>query len=429
MEADGRRPRKGRLGVSLAGFLVTLAVLLLFLFVVLEFVDRWTRIPAAAPPPPGLRTSLDSAARALTRDLEAAASGHFPLEAAIRPAGDNAHAGEAYFDPKGETFVIRPGTDRLGLRGILRSPAVTLVPSDRSTGRAFSAPSGAVDPGAIQTEPGAAHLKIYARSPGASRGDPDLAAMLARLKAQPLSGPRKRFFVSGSGTGSYAVARVLSFADRTSGAPDGCPPGPDGCHVELSLDFTDRDAVRLNAAEDPDACRRLGVLSWGGLLDDIVYFVAQGARGVPPDYFAVNDPSSIAFPRPFLAMAESAGGDRWDVVKVAEDIENLQVAWAVAAPSGEAWRADRSGALPLLPAELAVGALRLRAVRIAVVAKAAVRRLAPLGTEIPEEALPFNAPPPSREAAPVGWDLNPRARIAYDRETRYVMIRLSGGAR
>jgi hypothetical protein len=429
IRADVPGPKQGRLGVSIAGFLVTLAVLLLFLFVVLEFVDRWTRIPAPAPPPPGLRTSLDSAARALTRDLETAASGRLPATEGIRPAGDNTPTGEAFFDFRGETFVVRPGTDRLGIRGVLRSPVLILEPADRATGLPFSASPEAGGSGAIQAQPATARVKIYAQSPAQARADPSLAAVLARLGSRPLVGPRKRFFVAGSGTGTWAAARVLSFLDRTTGAKEGCPPAQDGCHIEVALDFTDADAIRMNPNEDPDAFRRLGALSWGGLLDEVSYFVAQGARGAPPDYFSVNDPPSLAFPHPFLAMAESVGSDRWDVVRVAEDIENLQVAWEIATPTGVEWRADRPGASPVLLTELSSSTLRLMAVRIALVAKAAQRRLASKGTENPQEALPFNSPPPSRYTAPVGWAANPREKIAFDRETRYLMIRLRGGTR
>jgi hypothetical protein len=426
---DGPGPKQGRLGVSIAGFLVTLAVLLLFLFVVLEFVDRWTRIPAPAPLPSGLRTSLDNAARALTRDLETAASGRLPATEAIRPVGNNTPPGEAFFDFRGETFVVRPGTDRLGLRGVLRSPVLFLEPTDRATGRPSSASPEAGGSGAIQEQPATARVKIYAESLAPARGDPNLAAVLARLGSRPLVGPRKRFFVAGSGAGTWAAARVLSFVDRTTGAPGGCPPAPDGCHIEVALDFTDADAIRMNPKEDPDAFRRLGALSWGGLLDDVAYFVAQGARGTPPDYFSVNDPPSLGFPHPFLAMAESVGSDRWDVVRVAEDIENLQVAWEIAAPTGDEWRADRPGASPLLLSEFARGAFRLLAVRIALVAKAAQRRFAPKGAQTTEEALPFDSPPPSRDTAPAGWAANPREKIAFDRETRYLMIRLRGGTR
>ncbi len=416
-------------GVSLVGFLVTLAVLLLFLFVILDFANRWTRIPAPAPAPPGLKTALDNAARSLSRDLETAASGRLPPEQSIRPVGDNTPPDQAYLDFRGEMFVVRPGTDRLGLRGILRSPLLVLEPADRATGRPFWGGPGAGPAGTVPASPSAARLKIYARGPVAGRADAGLAAVLVRLRALPPDGTRKRFFIAGADGGAWAVARLLSFADRTAGSADGCPAPPDGCHLGVVLDFTDGDAARMNPEGDRDAWRKLGALSWGGLLDDVVYFVARGARGAPPDYFSVNDPPSVAYPHPFLALAESAGSDRWDIVKVADDIENLQVAWAVARPSGDEWRADRPGAAPLALADLLGGGLRLGAIRIAVVAKSAQRRLAPQGTEIPEDALPFNAPPPSREIAPVGWALNRRDQVVFDRETRFIMVRVSGPSR
>jgi hypothetical protein len=417
----------GRRGVSLPAFLATLVVLLLFLLVALEFVNRWTRIPAPAAPSPALRMTLDLAVRTLTRDLGAAASGRLPALEAIRPVADNTPAWRAFTGAVGQTTEIRGGTDQIGLRGILRTTQLVLEPSDRATGRPFSSP-GKDAPGEILTRPASARVKVYEGGPGGSRGrgggEASFAEAAAILRSRSLAGARKWFFVAGDPAGRYAVGRLVTFADRTAASKEGCPPAPDGCHLELTLDFTDPDAVRMNPQQSAEAPRHLGPLSWGGLFDDIVYFVARGPKGRPPDYYVVNDPLSLAFPRPFLAVAENVGSDRWDVARVADDIENLQAAWAVAGRGEpEEWRADRPEARPLLPSELSAPSAELRAVRIALVAKGSERTYTGNPQETLEEFFPFNAPRGDGNLAPLGWTPNPRTRVGFTRETRYLLVR------
>lgn len=427
VRAAGRETSHGRRGVSAAGFLVTLAVLLLFLLVVLEFVNRWTRIAAPAPPGPAVRTSLDLAVRTLSRDLGMAASGPFPAIAAIRPVSNNTPPGHSFVGLVGQVTEIRPGTDEIGLRGILRTPPLPLEPSDRATGKPFPLPADGSLAGMPTGSP-LSRLKICASGRDGSKEGPrrefGLSQVAALLKSRTLLGTRKRFFVVGGGAGRYAVGRVVSVRDRTASSPEGCAPRPDGCHLELTLDFSDPDAVRLNRREAPDETQRVGPLAWGGLFDDMVYFVAQGPKGRPPDYFMVNDPPSLAYPRPYLAAAENVGGGRWEVVRIADDLENLQAAYAISAGGAEEWRADRPGARPLLPEEASEPGTELRAVRIAVVAKGVERRPAKSPADIPEEILPFDAPRPDRFFSPIGWAGSSRSRVDFDRETRFLSIRL-----
>jgi hypothetical protein len=416
----------GRRGVSVAGFVVTLAVLLLLLFVVLEFVNRWTRIPAPAAPSTAIRTSLDLAVRTLSRDLGRAASGPFPAIAAIRPVENNTPQGHVFNGPVGQVTEIRPGTDQIGLRGMLGSPVLPLEPSDRATGRPFPLPPGDAGGGAT-TSPSFVGLKIYGdveRANGGGHAAASLSQVPALLKARPLSAARKRFFVVGGGASRSAVARIVSFRDRTSSGPEGCAPQPDGCHLALVLDFSDPDAIRLNPSGAPEVVRELGPLTWGGIFDDIVFFVAQGPKGRPPDYFMVNDPPSLAHPRPFLAAAENVGGGRWEVVRIADDVENLQAAYEIAKGGAGEWRADRPGASPLLPAELSEPGTELLAVRLAVVAKGTERRHRPVSSELLEEILPFDAPRPDLYFAPVGWSRSSWNRVDFERETRFLLVRL-----
>jgi hypothetical protein len=424
VRAGTRRAGGGR-GVSLPAFLVTLAVLLLFLLVALEFVNRWTRIPAPAAPAPATRMALDLAVRTLSRDLGAAAAGRLPAAEAIRPVRNNTPSGAAFTGPAGQTTEVRAGTDQIGLRGILRAPPLLLEKADRATGGLFSSP-GKAAPGEFQARPASARLKLYADGGprGTKPGDPDVDGVAALLRARNQAGGRKKFFVAGDGSGGWAVGRIASVSDRTASSAEGCAPAPDGCHLALTLDLTDADAVRLNARGDAGAPGRLGPLAWGGLLDDLVFFVARGPKGRPPDYLAVNDPPSQAYPRPFLAAAENVGGGRWDVARIADDVENLQVAWAVAAGRGaEEWRADRPGVRPLLPEEVAAPGTELRAVRIALVAKGRDRIPARGPDEAAEEFLPFDASRTDPATLPIGWVSFARVRVFFLREVRYLSVR------
>jgi hypothetical protein len=398
-------------GVSFPAFLVTLGVLLLLLFVALEFVNRWTRIPAPAPAGPAVRTALDLAVRALTKDAGAAASasGRLPPREAFRPALENAAPGQRFAGRFELATEVRPGTDALELRGILRSSRFPLGPAP-----------GARDE--IQSQPVRVRLRLRAGGPSsAPSGEVDPTAALSLLRARLAERGRKSFFVVGDAANRFGVGRIAGSLDRTASAPGGCAPPPDGCHVELTLDFADEDAVRLDPRGSAEALREIGPLAWGGLFDEVVYFVARGPLGRPPDYFIVNDPASLAYPRPYIAAAENIGGGRWEVTRVADDIENLQVAWRIGTGADAEWRADRPEARPFSPEGLAPD-VRLLAVRIAFVAKGTERRPGAMPTDLPEDVLPFDAPRPRGDLAPIGWAANPRASIGFERETRYVSI-------
>ena len=410
-------------GFSLPAFLVTLVVSLLVVAAALYVVDRTTKIP---PPParPRVEAALDAAVRALKRDVTAAISGFLPPGEACYAMADNLPAGRLFGGPFGDVAVARPGTDVLGLRGILRSPLLRLDGEDRETGRPFSRTPGTGEPGEIQTRPSAARLKVYGYS-GESRND-GLPAVLERLRARPLSGPARRFFAVKDTVGVWAVALVVGFeAASIQGCegPEASAAARSACFVELTLDFSAAEAARLNPAGDAAAPSRLGTLTAGGLFDEIAYFVARGPAGRPPDYLVVTDPLSMANPRPFLAAAESAGGGTWDIVRVAEDVENLQVAYAgVGADGGEVWSAARAGDSLPAPGEGNAGSSGWSAIRVAVVAIGPRR---PRGSSLDlSQALPLNAPPPDTRASPIGWAFEARNQIPLERALRVVDFRL-----
>jgi hypothetical protein len=393
MNAGPARTR--RRGFSLAELLVTFAALALAAWIVLRVVDRGTRIGTNVPVS-GPEAVLESALRALKRDVAAAGTGGPGPTEAIRPLADNTSPGGPfrYRTLPGATVAVRPGTDQLGLRGVVRSPLVRL---------AAGASSGFAD--RLRADPRAVPLRL----PGGS----EVASTRARLRET--APPGKSFFLVRDAAGRWAVARVVSAG------------GEGKADLDLVLDFADEDARAWNAAKDPEAAAKLGDPSAGGVFDDLAWFVAQGPEGRPPDYVSASDPESLAFPHPYLAVATAVGGDRWDVRKIGVDVEDLQVAWGFAGSGATLdWRAAVPGSPAPRPEELAdpSGAPRLRALKLALVARAPQRLPRSSGAPPPEFVVPLNGPDPEKFplAAPIGWDPAPQRRIRFDRETREEVV-------
>ena len=334
----------------------------------------------------------------LLKDVRGAAAGGLPLSDAVRPVADGTGpAGPAAYPAGGGgPVVVRPGTDQIGLRGAIRSPLVSLGARVPGTGEAVS--------DRLRSRPGEVPLH-------APEG-PGVDAVRGRLSESGRAGTRL-FFLRDT-AGRWAVGRVVSVAGR----------GADGA-LDLVVDFADPDARARNRDGDADAAARLGEVSAGGIFDDLVWFVARGVDGRPPDFVPGTDPESLRFPHPFLAVGSWAGRDRWEIHGAGEEIEDMQVAWGLesaSAPGALEWRAEAPGSSAPSPAELrdAAGEPRLRALRIALVARAPERLVRSSGAPAPEFAVPLNGPSPGSVpgAAPIGWDRNPARRIRFDREAR-----------
>ena len=106
----------------------------------------------------------------------------------------------------------------------------------------------------------------------------------------------------------------------------------------------------------------------------------------------------MRFPHPYLAVAAFAGDGRWEVARVGEDVEDLQVAWGLAGP-GDAldWRGDVAGSPAPGARELVdpAGKPLLAAVKVARTAKAEHRYTRGDGPRPPVDLAPLlNAPAP-----------------------------------
>ena len=394
MDAGPARTRST--GFSLVELLLTLAALGLVVWVVLRIVDRGTRIRRESDVPLGPEAVLQTAFRLLRKDVRGAVSGGLPLGDAVRPVADQTGvAGPGAYVPDGGAAVaVRTGTDQLGLRGAIRSPLVRLDSRVPGTDESVAE--------RVRSRPG----EVPVRAPSAA----GLDALRARLAEVP-GDVHKLFFVRDE-AGAWAVGRVASVAARSG----------DGALV-LVLDFSDADARARHAAGSSGDAGRLGEVTGGGVFDDLVWFVARGLEGRPPDFVLGSDPESLRFPHPFLAVAARTGRDRWEIHGAGEEIEDFQVAWGLGDANGPPdWRADAPGAVPPSASEIvdSAGRPRLLALRIALVARAPERLVRSSGAPAPEFAVPMNGPVPGSlpGAAPIGWDPNPARRVRFDRETR-----------
>jgi hypothetical protein len=364
------RPR----GFALRELGLTLLLLAVVIVGAVRLIDLRTKLLAVEKDEP-LGSVLEAAARALERDVRVAGRGGVSREEAIRPVADDSGADASrYVDVKGASVAVRAGTDQVGLRGIMRTPPLGVRPAA---------------PGSIGADPSAVWLTAgpLPEGEGASRADEPRAVAAVLGAATPRA---KRFFLVADREGRAAVARVRDWRS----------PGEAGAALAIRLDFTDPEARRLNPRGESEAARALGEPATGGLLDDVVWFVAQGPPGRYPDYEPVNDPPSMRFPHPFLALAEFAGNGRWEVLHVGEDIEDFQAVWGPGS------------------------------VKFGWTAKAESRFTRADGPRPPLEFPPLlNAPAPGsvRGAGPVGWDPDESRRIPFERASKEIVLNRDGG--
>ena len=385
---------------------LTLLLLGVIVVVAVRLIDLRTKLLVVEKDLPGPAGVLEVAVRSVSRDVEGAVRGGAALPEAIRPVEDNTGAeGVTSYREAGGTVAVRAGTDQLRLRGVIRSPRLAVEPQEKD---------GASIPDRILSNAASVALRA-----GPPHGDRDGAKSLQSV-IEHLGDPSrlKRFFLVADGAGRFAVALVHAWSPA---------PAPARA-LEFLLDFTDPDAVSLNPGGEAAAALSLSGAATGGVLDELVWFVARGSEGRPPDYVAAGDPPSMRFPHPFLAVAAFAGDGRWEVTRVGEDVEELQVAWELAGPGdARAWRGDVAGSPAPGARELVdpAGKPLLVALRVAMRAKAEHRYTRGDGPRPPLDLAPLlNAPAPESlpGAGPVGWSADESRRIPFERATREVVI-------
>lgn len=392
---------------------LTLLLVGVVIVVAVRLIDLRTKLLVVEKDAPGLGGALEIALRSVSRDVEGALRGGVTLPEAIRPVQDNTSAeGVTSYRTEAGAVAVRTGTDQLHLRGVIRSSRLVVEPRQE--------PDGTSARNLVLSNASAVPLRA-----APPRGDPDgaksLQSVIERLGNPSLRS--KRFFLVADSAGRTAVALVRTW--KPSEAPARA--------LEFLLDFTDADAASLNPGGGEGGARSLSEVVTAGVLDDLVWFVARGPEGRPPDYEAATDPPSMRFPHPYVAVATYAGDGRWQVAPVGEDVEELQVAWGLAGTGGAlTWRGDVAGSPALRAEELVdpVGKPLLVALKVAMTAKGEHRYVRGDGPQPPVEYVPLlnaPAPDPQRGVGPVGWSPDESRRIPFERTTREVVVPTSVG--
>jgi hypothetical protein len=411
-------------GFSMSELLLLLGALLLLSFGVLDLLNRRSRIEAARVDE--LDRALARATRALERAVRLAGGGSVPDPITV---SDNTPDGTSFPTARGP-IAVRPGTDRLVARGVIEGPMLSLDALDPITAEIVSSPAASAHAGLLQRNPSDAPLRIPAwprRSPVSGPGAGSrLLRIVARLRdalARPDVAP---LFLVRDELGGWAVGRVRASDD--AGLTEGClaegvsGSGREPCDLELRLDFHDPRAVAWNPGRDAGALQRLGRPFEGGLLDEETYFVARGESEDLPA--ADRAPaSSKTFPRPYLAVARAAGPASYEVQRLADGIEDLQI--AVRAADGR-YAPDGPGTVPLAPAALsdALGRSAISMIKIALVAKSSSPAKLPRNVAWSSRApnglggiLLMNAPRPSASGSgPVGFARALEERVPFARK-------------
>jgi len=394
--------RPSRLPFS--GALLTLAFLSVLVLGLLNVFDRTTRMVRFGGQAQELGASIQVAAHALSRDVRAAGAG-ISAAAALVARANNSGKGARFSTALGDV-AVRAGTDQLQIRGVLGSPLFRVQPAQppASGETTFRIASRHPTPKWIRvTAPGAVGFGLLPQV-GEWGG---LLARAGRTAA--------KVFCAVSDEEGHQATAVLTSAAVEGGRREGV--------LEVKVRFDDPDALPLSPGGAAAARRLRGELSLG-LLDDLTYFVARGEPGAPPDYFAAADPESLAFPHPYLAVARFVGGGRYEVVRIADEIEDLQVGYRISEGGASRWVPDRPDVAPRLVDDL--GRPLVSLVRVGLVEKSPVRDLrVELAGNSHRSRLEgvrlLDAPPPTGTrlgAGPVGYSPYPGQGASFARRAQ-----------
>jgi len=317
---------RGSEGFTLVEMIVVVFLLALAMLGILAVFDASARINKSetdvADAQGNVRFGLDQ----MTRVIRMAGAGGLHTRQAILNKGaglaginpttvdyDNVAGGTTIQDLSSNNHVVRPGTDMIEVRGVILSPLYGLL------GNSCGGCQGAGDVLQVEQTTGNALLGVHYNDDATNR--PQFAQTIS-------------YTVTADATNPMLVL-VASTQDQSAGcsAPPATPLYPLPIYnvalmtknASLSagklklenLNFASAIATRFNGP-DPTAAQaatNLTSLSRGGVLDDIVYFIDNGVAGANADH-------------PTLAQA-TRRGDKFDVVGIANDVEDMQIAYGI----------------------------------------------------------------------------------------------------
>ena len=362
-----------RTGASSGFSVIELGVATLIFSVVvvamLNLFDRAGKFNKSELQASEMQQSLRTAMLEIERNVRMAGVGDLPVTQSILVADpvtgtsyNNVSSGFTFSDwSGGPAHPVRPGTDVLEIRGVIRSPIFAL------TSAGCFPCVGATDP-----------VIVPAVSPyGAANNS---AGEFQILQGIVGAGGQHLFVVSSQIPDASGVGGTLHNVGMASAVAIDAVPS----QARLTVNFTDVNAKKFNgtvpyAGAAPIA---LDTNIRGGILDDIVYFV---------DNTRTDHPSLC------MGLLRGVSPRSFQFFPISEDIEDLQFAYGIdgldgtaidgsvqaaysALPGKDEWAGNVAGEPGITSASLfAAGGPRLRAVMLAVVSKAAQSDLAYLG--------------------------------------------------
>lgn len=327
MRALGLAVRRSPRGFSLAELLVAVLLLSIAMLGILAIFDASNRINKGEQDVADAQGAVRYGVYQMTKAIRMAGSGGLFLTQAIlnRPDPDAAMAGitvgsaNGYDNVTGASVLdnataptshpVRNGTDMIEARGVLFSP---LVSFDLSTGCGNCTGSSNVNTAPIT---GRAQIGQHVNNDAAFR--PQFAAIDAYTAGVNANQP---MFVIVSGNDDLHGGCSTPFGPQQFSQPTynvgriSSPTQLVASNTFGAVDFANAQAVQFNSENPADpgaAAMVLTNLRRGGILDDIVFFIDN------------TDPN-----HPALAQGIRRGV-RFDVTTIADDVEDMQIAYGV----------------------------------------------------------------------------------------------------
>ena len=336
------RPGPHRAGFSLVELLVALAIMSALVVGVLTLFDRSQAMAKTETSVTDAQQSARYASYQLVRDVRMAGAGGVPasrtLSALTRQVGISLGLGSSAWatalgsnnvNAAGDTvFVdghhVRAGTDILHIRGVISHPLY-----DLSNG-GWTRPAIGGSTGTLVLQPCTKFPDVLSTGPCAPYGTNDLSAF-------PVGGPfpiGSLFFMTDA-IGDVGVGRITGASSAA---------GPSGVVATLTIDVgssTTRDATYAQSLCQTGFFPLNMNPSRGGILDDRVYFIDDGTTTAADCTMATPRSVQEQTPGPCHPVLSSADWVYREtetstqaftaalVTPIADDIENLQVAYGV----------------------------------------------------------------------------------------------------
>ena len=331
--ARPRSDRRSMSGFTLVEMIVVTLLLMIAMVGLLAVFDASARINKNETDVADAQGSVRYGIYQMTRAIRMAGAGGLYVTQAVLnhndkglpgitfPGGsssyDNVPNGVAVTDVTGRSWAVRPGTDMVEVRGVLFSPLVGYVE------QAGCAPCTGTQPLVASPLAGNALVGEFLNNDATIR--PQFAAIDAYTTGATAAQPMMVIVQDAKGelhtcadsdpTGlhrypqpPYNVGVIVDKTNLVSGNSFG--------NVDFGGTIGPRFNVELPSDPGSQPAQPLGILKRAGILDDVLFFVTTDD---------VLDPNGL---HPFLAQGLRRG-NAFDVSRLADDVEDMQVAYGI----------------------------------------------------------------------------------------------------